>query len=56
MTWILIAYLVGSGAGSGGGPVSAGGFFDKDACEAAASAVKQRFQGYQGHVCVRVRS
>lgn len=51
-TFVLVIYLIGQGAGSGGGPTSAA-FRDRRSCEIAATAIQKQFGGrYQGHVCV----
>lgn len=52
MTWVLVFYLVGQGAGSGGGPAVAD-FVNEAGCHSAASEIKKTFGGrYQGHICV----
>ncbi len=52
MKWVLIFYLVGRQAQSGGGPGVAE-FGNELACERAALALSKKWgRNYEGHVCV----
>jgi hypothetical protein len=51
VAWVLIFYMIGTGAGSGGGPATAI-FRDQESCEAAGEKLKLFGGRYQGHVCV----